>query len=121
MLARDQARQVALFLLIGGPAAHLVHTEIGVGAVGKAYRGGSAGDFLHRHNVFEVAQAQAAELLLDGDTVQAECAHLWPELAGEGVGFVDPGGDRGDLVGGEARGGLADGVGRLAEAEVQRW
>ena len=56
-----------------------------------------------RHDMLEVAQAEAAVFLLDGDAVQAELAHLRPQLAREPVLGVDLGGERRDLVGGEAR------------------
>jgi DNA-binding transcriptional LysR family regulator len=63
-----------------------------VGAVGQADRGGGAGDLLHGHDVFEIAEAEAAVFFLDGDAVQAQLAHFGPELALEGVGLVDLGG-----------------------------
>ena len=63
-------------------------------------------------------EAEAAELVLDGDAVQAQVAHLRPERAGKGVVAVDLGGDRRDAVGGETGGGVADGVGGFAEAEI---
>ncbi len=89
-----------------------------MGAVGQPHRSGGARDLLHGDHVLEVAEAKAAPVLLDGDPVQAELAHLGPELARELVGGVDLGGERGDAVGGETRGRLADGVGGLAEPEV---
>ena len=58
-------------------------------------------------------------LLLDRDAVQAEFAHLRPQLAREAVGPVDLGGDRRDLVGGEALDLLAQRLGGLAEAEIE--
>src|SRR6185437_2664565 len=69
--------------------------------------------------MLQIAQAEAAIGLLDGDAMQAQLAHLGPQLAGEFVGLVDLRGDRRDLVGGEAGGGFADRIGRLAEAEFQ--
>ncbi len=89
-------------------------------AVAEADRCGGSGDLLHRHHVFEVAEAQAAPVLLDRDAVQPERAHLGPQLAGEVIGGVDLGCPRGDPVGGEAGGGLADGVGVFAKAEIKR-
>jgi len=52
--------------------------------------------------VGEVAQAGAAVFFLDGDAVQAERAHLRPQVAREGVGLVDLVGARRDLVVGKA-------------------
>jgi hypothetical protein len=69
--------------------------------------------------VLEIAQAEAAELFLHRDAVQAELAHLGPQLAREFVGAVDLLGQRRNAVGREAGGGLADRVGGLAEAEIQ--
>src|SRR4051812_17589541 len=90
-----------------------------MGAVAEAYGRRGARDLLHRHHMLKVAEAEAPIVFLDGHAVQAQLAHLGPKLAREGVGLVDGGGDRGDLVGGEAGRGLADGVGGLAEAEFQ--
>ncbi len=88
-----------------------------MGAVAQADRGRGAGDFLHRDDVFEVAEAEAAELFLDSDAVQAQFAHLGPQVAGELVLLVDFGGAGGQPFGGPAGGGVADGVSGLAEAE----
>jgi hypothetical protein len=70
--------------------------------------------------VFEIAEARSAELLLDGDAVQAELAHLWPQLTREAVGPVDLGGDRCHLGRGEALDLVAQRVGGLTQAEVER-
>jgi hypothetical protein len=70
--------------------------------------------------MLEVAHAEAAVLFLDRDAVQAQLAHLGPQVAGECVGLVDLGGARRQPVGGPAGGGLADHVGVLAEAEFHR-
>src|ERR1700722_6619327 len=121
MLATDQLRQITALLLRAAPAPDLVDAEIGVGAVAQAHRGRGAGPLLHRHHVLEIAQAQAAERLLDRDPVQAELAHGRPELAWKLVGPIDLGGERRDLVGGEPRCGSADGVGGFTEVEIKRW
>ena len=52
--------------------------------------------------MLEIAEAEPALFLLDGDAVQPELAHLRPQLAREPVLLVDLRGDRRDLVGGEA-------------------
>jgi hypothetical protein len=117
MFAADQLGQIFLLLLGRAPAPDLVDAQVGVGAVAQADRGRGARHFLHRHDMFEIAQAKAAELFLDGDSVQAQFAHLGPELAFEFVLFVDLGGQRGQAIGGPAGGGVADGVGVIAKAE----
>ena len=119
MLAGDQLRQIARLLLGVAPAKNLVHAEIGVRAVGEADRAGGARNLLHRDAMLEIAEPGAAVVLRDGDAVQAERAHLRPELARKPVLAVDPLGERRDAVGGEARHAVAQHVGGLAEAEIE--
>ncbi len=88
-------------------------------AVGKADRRRGAADLLHRHGMFEIAEARAAPLLLDRDAMQAELAHLRPELTREPVLAVDLLGQRRDPVLCETVHRLADRIGRLAEIEVE--
>ena len=90
-----------------------------MGAVRQAHRGRGAGDFLDGNAVFEIAKTQAAKFLFHGDAVQTECAHLGPEVDGKRIGLVDLGGTRRDLVAGETVGGLADGIGHVAEGEIE--
>ena len=120
MLAGDQLGQEALLLLVAAVAADLVDAEVGVRAVAEADGGRGAAHLLDRHDVLEIAEARAAILLLDGDAVQAELAHLGPQLAREAVGLVDLGGDRRHLVGGETLDLVAQGVGGLAQTEIER-
>ena len=91
-----------------------------MGAVGEADGGRGAAHLLDGDDVLEVAQPRAAILLLDRDAVQAELAHLGPQLAREAVGLVDLGGDRRHLVGGETLDLLAQRVGGLAQTEIER-
>ena len=91
-----------------------------MGAVGEADRRRGAAQLLDRDDMLEIAQPDAAILLLDGDAVQAELAHLGPQLAREAVGLVDLGGDRRHLGRGEALDLLAQRIGGLAQAEVER-
>ena len=98
MLAGNQLRQVFAALGVGAVPPDLVDAEIGMRAVGQADRGRAARDFLHRHAMGEIAEPGAAVFLLDGDAVQAERAHLRPQIAREGVGLVDLVGARRDLV-----------------------
>ena len=69
--------------------------------------------------MLEIAQSQAAPGLLHRDAVQAEFPHLRPQVAREGVGLVDLGGQGRDVVGGEPRGCIANGLSRVAEGEVE--
>ncbi len=111
MLAAEELRQVARLLFRVRPAPDLVDAKIGMGAIGEPYRSGRARNLLHRDDVFEVAQPQAAPLLLDRDSVQSEFAHERPQLTREDIGRVDAGGDRLDLLSSESRGRFADRVG----------
>src|SRR6476661_260393 len=119
MLARDQLRQIFRLLLAIPPAAELVDAEVRMGAVAEPDRGRGPRHFLLRDDMLEIAEAEAAIFLLDGDAVEAECAHFGPKLARKPVLRVDLRGERGNAVGGEARGGLADRIRHLAEREVQ--
>ena len=68
----------------------------------------------------QIAKAQTAILLGHGDAMQAKLAHLGPELTREAVTGVDLGGQRCDLLGGEAGSDVTDGVGGLAKAKIHR-
>ena len=119
MLARDQPGQMAGLLGLGSPAADLVHAKVGMGAVGQAHRGRGPGDLLHGHHMLEIAQAGAAILGLHRKAQEAQGAHLWPEVAGEGVVPVDGRGARGDALGSETGDGGPQGVGGLTQGEVE--
>jgi hypothetical protein len=119
MLATDQLGKIAPLLFRRAPAADLVDAKVGVGAVGQAHGGRGAGDFLHGHHMFQIAQAEAAPFFLDGNAVQAKVAHLRPELTRKAVGLVDVGGDRRDLGGGEPGRGVPKGVDSFSKAKVQ--
>ena len=88
-------------------------------AIRQADRGRGPRHLLHRDAVFEIAEAGAAILLLDGDAVQAERADLGPEVAGELIAAVDFGGARRDLVLRKRMHRLADRIRGLAEIEVE--
>src|SRR4051795_7937133 len=88
-------------------------------AVGQADRGRGARHFLNRDAVLQIAEPRSAILLLDRNPVQAERAHLRPEIARELIALVDFGGARRDLVARERINGLANRVRGLAEIEVE--
>ncbi len=88
-------------------------------AVAEADRGRGAGDFLLRYDMLEITQAEAAKLLLHGDAMKPELSHRLPKVTRKLVRRVDFGGDRRDLVVGEALCAVADGVGHFAEVEVE--
>src|SRR4029077_18426878 len=73
-------------------APDLVDAEVRVGPIGEPDRGRGAADLLHRDAMREVAHAGAAILFLDGDAMQAELAHLRPQLDRKAVGSIDLGG-----------------------------
>ena len=119
MLAGNQLGQIFALLRVGAVAADLVDAEIGMRAVGQADRGGGARDLLHRHAMGEIAEAGAAVFLFHRDAVQAERAHLRPQLAREHIVAVDLVGARRDAVLGEVADGLAQHVDVGAEAEIE--
>src|SRR5262249_54045072 len=94
--------------------------EIGMRAVAEADGRRGAAELLDGDHVLEIAQTRAAVLLLHGDAVQAELAHPGPQLARETIGLVELGRDRRHFGRGKALDLLAQGVGRLAEVEVER-
>src|SRR6516225_5991320 len=119
MLPRDQLRQITSFLLVRAVAADLIDAKIGMGAVGKPDRSGRARDFLHRDAMLEISQPRPAPLLLNGDPVHAEFAELGPQVARKGVAAVDFLGARRDARSRESAHAVAQGVGRLAQPEVE--
>src|SRR5690606_16117804 len=98
MGARNQFRQIALLLVGAAIPADLVHAEIGMRAVGKADRAGSARNLLHGHAMFEIAEAGPAPFLFNRDAEQPELAELRPQIAREFVFPVDLVGARRDLA-----------------------
>src|SRR5450756_3179419 len=80
MLAGDELGQIFAALLFVAVAADLVDAEIGMRAVGQSDRSAGARNLLHRHAMLEIAEAGAAILLLYGNAVQAERAHLRPQV-----------------------------------------
>src|SRR5690242_3485178 len=90
--------QIFALLLRTAVAAELVDAQIRMRTVRQADRGASPRYFLHRHTMLEIAEAGSAELLLDGDTVQAQCAHLRPQVTREDVFAIDRIGTRRNSV-----------------------
>ena len=88
-------------------------------AVGKTHRSGAAADLLHRHAMREIAHPGAAIFFLDRDAVQAERAHLGPQLDREAVGPVDLGGERRDPVLGKAADRCPQHVDLRAEIKIE--
>ena len=119
MLAGDQLGQVFALLRLGAVAADLVDAEIGMGAIGQADRGRGARDLLHRHAMVQIAKGGAAIFFFHGDAVQAERAHLRPQLAREHIVAVDGVGARRDAVMGEIGDALAQHVDVGPEAEIE--
>src|SRR3546814_17477455 len=74
MLAADQLGEIFRFLIGIAPAADLVDAKVRVRAIGETDRGRRPRHFLHRDDMFEIAEAKPAELFLDGDAVQPEVA-----------------------------------------------
>ncbi len=90
-----------------------------MGAIAEPDRARSAAHLLHGHAVLEVAETAAAVVLLHGDAVQAQRAHLRPELTRKTVGPVDLLGERRDLLLREAEHRVAQHVGDVAQPEIE--
>ena len=88
--------------------------------VPQADRRRASADLLDGHDMLQIAKPGAAILLFDGDAVQAELAHLGPQVTGEFVAAVDLVGDRRDPVGGEAAYRVAQHVRGVAEIVIER-
>src|SRR3546814_14607733 len=79
MLAGYLLRQVFSLLSIIAPAPDLINAEVGMRAIREAHRRGRAGNFLHRHHMFQITKAQDAPFLLDGDAMQPQLPHFRSE------------------------------------------
>ena len=121
MFARQEPGEIAALLRFAAIAPDLVDAQVGMRAIGQANRGRGAADLLHHQAMFEIAEACAAIGFLDGDTMQAECAHAWPQVARESVGAIDVIGARLNGIAGEGARCVADQDGGFVEAEIQGW
>ncbi|MND89218.1 hypothetical protein D3C80_812680 [compost metagenome] len=101
MFAGNQLRKISALLIFRSPAVNLIDAEVGMRTVGKADGSGSPAYLLHRHAMGEIAHVSTAVLFRNGDAVQAEFAHLRPELARKLVVAIDLGGERGYFIVGE--------------------
>ncbi len=88
-------------------------------AVGKPHTGARPADFLARDHMLQIAEAKPAIGFGDGNAVQAQLAHLRPQLAREPVLAVHLLGQRCDLFVGEARRRLADHLRSFAKLEIE--
>ena len=88
-------------------------------AIAEPDGAGRTGDFFLRDDMLDIAEPEAAILLLDRDPVQPKLTHLRPQMPREFVRRVNLGSDRLDLVLGETPRRFADRVGHLAEVEIQ--
>src|SRR5450756_2939827 len=119
MLAGDELGQIFAALLFVAVAADLVDAEIGMRAVGQSDRSAGARNLLHRHAMLEIAEAGAAILLLYGNAVQAERAHLRPQVARKCIAAIDLRGARRDAVLSKAADRFAQHVDIGPEAEIE--
>mgnify|MGYP003718206925 CR=1 FL=1 len=70
--------------------------------------------------MFEIAETEPAILFAHGDAVQAQLAHLLPQLGARKIILaVDLLGQRGDLFIGEAGHAVADHLGAFAKLEIE--
>ena len=94
----------------------VLQAQIGMCAVTQADRAGGAGDFLHRHQMGQVAHAGAAEFLGNGDAEQTHVAHLAPEIGRKQIVAVDIRGPGRDFGFRETPHAVAQGVQILTES-----
>src|SRR5690606_19299534 len=71
--------------------------------------------------VFQVAEARAAVVFLHRDAMEAEFAHLRPEVAREAILAVDLRRQRRDFARGKGRDALAQHVRGFTKIEIQAW
>ncbi len=119
MFAADQFGQVLELLCVVTVAVDLIHTEIGVSAVGQRHRCRATADFFHGHHMRQVTQAGAAVLFRHSDAEQAHVTEFAPQVGGEQVVAVDLRRARCDLFGHEGLHLVAQHVDGFAEGEVQ--
>src|SRR6185295_14289507 len=74
---------------------------------------------LHGDAMFDIAQPRSAVLLLHRDAQDAEFSELRPKLARKLVCPVDVIGERSNFIDGKAPHALANGIGSVAEPEVE--
>ncbi len=115
----DQPGQIPLLLRLGSVAKDLIDAQVGVRPVRQPHRRRRAGNFLHRHDVLQIAHGGAAVFLADGDAEHTERAHFGPEIHRKGIVPIDRGGPGRDLGCGERLYLRAQHVGRFAQIEVQ--
>src|SRR3954468_8491761 len=87
--------------------------------IGQADRGGGAGDFLHRDAMLEIAEPRPAIFFLHSNSVQAEVAEFWPEVARKLIALVDLGGAWRNFMRRELADRFANCVRGLAEIEIE--
>src|SRR5690348_15611631 len=120
MLAGYQLRQIFTLLCGAAVAADLVDAKVRVRAIGKPHRRRAPAHLLHGDAMGEIAHSCTAELLLDGDAVEPQRAHLRPKLAREGVGAIDLRRQRRDLRLREAAHAVAQQIDLGTEIEIER-
>src|SRR5260221_709035 len=64
-----------------------------MGSVRQSDRGRATANFLHRDAMGEITHAAAAVFFLDGNAVEAERTHSWPQLDRETISAIDLGGE----------------------------
>ena len=119
MLARNQLRQIFALLRFAAVAPDLVDAKIRMRAVRKPYRRRRTGDFLHRHDVRQIAHVRTAIGLLDGNAQKSEVTHLAPQPRGKLVRAIDIGRAWRDLVRSELMDRRAQHVDVFAEREIE--
>src|SRR5690606_17085019 len=119
VVAAYQPGQILRLLRVRAPAGDLIDAQVRMRAVAEPDGGAGTAHFLDRDHMLEVAEAQSAVGFGHGNAVQAQLAHLRPQVAGEAIFAVDRlGAGRDDLVG-ESAHGLADHRRIVAEAEIE--
>ena len=89
-------------------------------AIRKPDGAGRAGDFLHRHDMGEIAEPDAAIFLIDRDPEKTELTHLFPEFHRKLIRPVDLRRHRRNAVLRPAVGHLAQGLNLVSKGEIHR-
>ena len=116
-LAGGDGAHVVLLLRLGAEFQDAVAEQRVVDRHDRAVRRVGFADLLQRQHIRQRVHARPAVLLGHLDAHEAHLAHLLDRAHGELAGFVELGGDGGDLLLGEIAGGLADHLVFCAEGE----
>ena len=121
VFAADELGKVFFALRFAAVAFDLVDTQIAVCAVRQADRRTGARNFFHGHHVRQIAHVGATVLFTNGDTQNAQAAHLAPQIHGKLVAAIDFGRTRRNLSLGKFTHCIAQGINVFSQLKIQSW